>query len=141
VGGEAGRGYWVKRLDELPLVPTDDPKDFDWYPIQHHFGFETFGVNAFGGDAGRSLVAEHDERESGQEELYVVVRGAVRFTLEGRAVEAPAVSFVALPDPAVRRAAVATEERTLLLAVGGLSGSGFATTWNPSNLGQVPRAE
>jgi hypothetical protein len=21
----------VKRLDELPLVPTDDPDDFDWY--------------------------------------------------------------------------------------------------------------
>jgi len=27
-------GYWVKRLDEIPLVPTDDPGDFDWYPLQ-----------------------------------------------------------------------------------------------------------
>jgi hypothetical protein len=25
--------FW---LDEIPLVPTDDPDDFDWYPVQHH---------------------------------------------------------------------------------------------------------
>jgi hypothetical protein len=31
----AGR-FWVKRLEDVPLVPTDDPADFDWYPIQHH---------------------------------------------------------------------------------------------------------
>jgi len=73
-------GYWVRRLEDVPLVPTDDPDDFDWYPLQHHFGLSAFGVNAFGGDAGTTLVAEHDECESGQEELYVVVRGAARFT-------------------------------------------------------------
>ena len=66
-------GFWVRRLDELPLVPTDDPADFDWYPVQHHLGLGAFGINAFGGDTGTVLVAEHDERASDQEELYVVV--------------------------------------------------------------------
>ena len=134
-------GFWVRRLDELPLVPTDDPDDFDWYPVQHHLRLGAFGVNAFGGDADTVLVAEHDERESGQEELYVVVEGTVRFTLDGHELDAPAVAFVAVPDPGVTRAAVAREDATLLLAVGAPRGSGFETTWNASNFGQVPRAE
>jgi len=138
----AGDGrYWVRRLEELPLVPTDDPEDFDWYPIQHHFGLSGFGVNAFGGDAGTSLVAEHDELDSGQEELYLVVRGAARLTLAGEGHDASAVSIVAIPDPAVRRAAEATEDGTIMLAVGAPASSGFATTWNEANFEQVPRAE
>ena len=133
--------YWVRRLDEVPLVPTDDPDDFDWYPLQHHFGLSAFGANAFGGDAGIQLVAEHDERESGQEELYVVVRGSARFTLNGEGHEAPAVSVVAVPDTSVSRAAVATEDGTLLLAIGGPAGSGFATTWRAAHFERVPRAD
>ena len=125
----------------MPVVPTDDPDDFDWYPLQHHFGLRAFGVNAFGGDAGTTLVAQHDERESGQEELYVVVRGAARFTLAGETHEAPAVSVVAIPDPAARRAAVATKDGTIVLAIGAPRDSGFATTWNEANFEQVPRAE
>ena len=132
---------WVKRLDEVPLVPTDDPDDFDWYPLQHHFGLTGFGVNAFGGDSGIQLVAEHDELGSGQEELYVVVRGSARFTLNGEEHDAPAVSVVAVPEPAVTRAAVATEDGTLLLAIGGPPDSGFATTWNLAHFERVPRAD
>ncbi|MFL5933636.1 MAG: hypothetical protein ACJ743_14335 [Gaiellaceae bacterium] len=134
-------GFWVRHLDELPLVPTDDPADFDWYPVQHHLGLGAFGINAFGGDTGTVLVAEHDERESDQEELYVVIEGTVEFTLGGESRRANAVSFVALPDPAVTRSAVAAEDGTLLLAVGAPRGSGFRTTWNQDNFGQVPRAE
>jgi quercetin dioxygenase-like cupin family protein len=133
--------YWVKRLDEVPLVPTDDPDDFDWYPLQHHFGLGAFGVNAFGGDAGIQLVAEHDERESGQEELYVVVRGSARFTLNGEEHDAAAVSVVAVPDASVARAAIAIEDRTLLLVVGAPSDAGFATTWRSTHFEQVPRAD
>jgi len=133
--------YWVKRLDEVPLVPTDDPDDFDWYPIQHHLRLGAFGVNAFGGDAGTMLVAEHDERESEQEELYVVIQGTARFTLDGAPADASAVSLVALPDPAVRRGAVAVEDGTLVLAIGAPADSGFATTWRKEHFEQVPRAD
>jgi len=133
--------YWVKRLDEVPLVPTDDPDDFDWFPFQHYFGLGAFGVNLFGGDAGTRFVAEHDERKSDQEELYLVVRGAARFTLNGGTHDAAAISIVAIPDPAVTRTAVAIEDGTLLLAVGAPKGSGFATTWNPANFENVPRAD
>jgi uncharacterized cupin superfamily protein len=133
--------YWVKRLEEVPLVPTEDPDDFDWYPLQHHFGLAGFGINAFGGEAGIQLVAEHDERESAQEEVYVVVRGTARFTLNGAEHEAPAVSVVAVPDPSVTRAAVATEAGTVVLAIGGPANSDFATTWRPAHFEHVPRAQ
>ena len=133
--------YWVKRLDDVPLVPTDDQEDSDWYPLQHHFGLSAFGVNAFAGDAGTELVAEHDERASGQEELYLVVRGAARFTLNGEEHDAAAVSVVAVPDTAVTRAAVATEDGTIVLAVGAPAESGFATTWTSAHFERVPRAD
>jgi hypothetical protein len=135
--------FWVKRLDELPLVPTDDPDDFDWYPVQHHLWIDAFGVNVYGGDAGTAFVHEHDEKNEGaaQEELYVVLKGAVRLTLAGSEVEAAAISFVAIPDPTVERTSVAVEDGTLMLAVGAPVSSGFETTFRPENFEQVPRAD
>ena len=133
--------FWVKRLEDVPLVPTDDPADFDWYPLQHHFGIGAFGINAFGGDAGIKLVAEHDERAGGHEEVYVVVRGVARFTLDGESFDAPAVTVVAVPDVAVTRSAVAAEDGTVVLAIGAPAGSGFRSTWNERNFAEVPRAQ
>jgi hypothetical protein len=133
-------GYWVRRLDEIPLVPTDDPADFDWRPIQHHFGLSAFGANVFGGEPGVELVAEHDETDSGQEELYVVLAGEARFTVAGDHVDLPAVGVVVLRDPSVRRAATSVAPGTLVLVVGGAPGS-FATTWRPENFERVPVAD
>jgi hypothetical protein len=135
------RGYSVKRLQEVPVVPTDDPEDFDWYPLQHHFGIGAFGVNAFGGDKGISLVAEHDERKAGHEELYFVARGAACFTLNGEDFDVRAVSVVAVPDPSVTRGAVSTEDGTIVVAIGAPADSGFETTWRAQHFEQVPRAE
>jgi mannose-6-phosphate isomerase-like protein (cupin superfamily) len=125
----------------VPLVPTDDPDDFDWYPLQYHFGLSGFGINAFGGDAATAFVHEHDERESDQEELYVVVKGTARFTLDGEVFDAPAVSVVAIRNPSVRRQATAIEDGTLILAIGAPAGSGFATTWRAAHFEHVPRAD
>lgn len=133
--------YWVKRLDELPLVPTGDPDDFDWYPVQHHLWIDAFGANVYGGDAGTAFVHEHDETKGAQEELYVVLKGAVRLTLAESEVEAAAISLVAIPDPTVERAAVAVEDGTLMLAIGAPVSSGFETTWRAEHFEQVPRAD
>jgi hypothetical protein len=135
------RGYWVEPLEDVPLVPTEDPDDFDWYPLQHYFRIGAFGINAFGGDAGITLVAEHDERKAGHEELYLVVRGSARFTLAGESMDVPALSVVAVPDPSVTRGAVAAEDGTIVLAVGAPAGSGFETTWRKVHFEHVPRAD
>ena len=124
-----------------------DPDDFDWYPVQHHLWINAFGVNVYGGDTGTAFVHEHNETDEAneptgaQEELYVVLRGAVRFTLAGSEVEAGAISFVAVTDPTVTRTSVAVEDGTLMLAVGAPVSSGFQTTFRPENFEHVPRAD
>ena len=133
-------GYWVKQLVQVPLVPPDDSADFDWYPLQHHFGLSAYGANVFGGDAGIVLVAEHDETGSGQEELYIVLAGVVRFALEGEETDVLPTGVVAVTDPAVRRSATSAAGGTLLLAVGGAPGS-FRTTWRTQHFERVPAAD
>jgi hypothetical protein len=133
--------YYVRQLEQVPLVPTDGPMDFDWRPIAHHLGLTAFGVNVFGGDDGTTLVHEHDESGSGQEELYVVMRGCARVRLAGDDVAVPAIGVVAIPDPAVVRSAVATADGTLLLAVGTPVRSGFESTWRAEHFEDVPRAD
>ncbi len=130
--------FAVRRLDEIPTVGD---AAVEWYPLQHYFGLTAFGVNAFvARAAGDELVAEHDESGSGQEELYIVLRGGVRFTLDDESHDMAAVSVVAVPDPSVRRSAVALDEDATLLATGAEAHEAFASTWRSSWFDHVPRA-
>ena len=135
------RGWFAKRLDEIPQAPKDEPGDPDWHPLQHHFGLTAFGANVYlAADAGAELLGEHDELGSGQEELYVVLAGRARFALDGADVEAAAQTVVAVPDPAVRRSAVALEPGTTVLALGGPRRDAFASSWDARHFESIPRA-
>lgn len=135
-------GYAVKALVEVPAVPGANPSDPDWRPLQHHFRINAFGLNVFTAPAdGTVLVSAHDERQSGQQELYFVLEGEAAFTLEGEEVEAPAGTLVAVPDPAVQRAAVARTAGTRILAVGARPTGGFRSTWSPHWFEDVPQFE
>ena len=128
--------FAVHRLDEIPTVPD---ADVDWHPLQHYFGLNTFGANLFiARDTGDQLIAEHDETESAQQELYLVLRGAVRFSFDGETRDTPAISVAAVPDASVRRAAVALEPGATLLALGAPPGE-YASTWRPSWFEAVPK--
>jgi quercetin dioxygenase-like cupin family protein len=135
-------GHWVKRLDEIPLVPEDDPGDPLWYPLQHHFGFTAFGVNVYTApEAGGSLIGDHDEADSEQEELYLVMAGSARFTIDGDEMVVPAGSVVAITDPGIRRTAVAAEASTTLAVVGGRRAPQFESSWQAEHFTSVPTAE
>jgi hypothetical protein len=134
-------GYWVKRLDEVPLVPEDEPGDPLWYPLQHHFGFTAFGANVYTApEAEGSLIGEHDESDSEQEELYLVTAGSARFRIGGEEHVVPAGAVVAITDPAVRRTAVAAEPGTTLVVVGGRRAPAFESSWQPGHFTDVPTA-
>jgi hypothetical protein len=64
-------------------------------------------------EAGQDVVEAHTESEDGRghEELYVVVSGSARFTLDGEEFEAPAGTLVFVSDPRVHRHGVATRAR------------------------------
>jgi quercetin dioxygenase-like cupin family protein len=117
-------GFEVRRIDELPEIPVSSA-GINWRPIRRTFGISAFGVNAYTGEPGQTVVEEHTEERLGHEELYVVVAGRARFELDGESVDAPAGTLVYLRDPAVKRHAVAEEPGTTVLAVGGKPGEAF----------------
>jgi hypothetical protein len=128
--------FAVRRLDEIPQVPD---ADVDWHPLQHFFDLTAFGANLFvARDPGDELVARHDESESGQEELYLVLRGRVRFLLDGEEHDVGALGVVAVPEPAVIREATAAEAGSMLLALGGPP-TEFESTWRPAWFESVPK--
>jgi quercetin dioxygenase-like cupin family protein len=130
--------YAVRRLDEVPTVPGAEVR---WHPLQHHFRLSAFGANVFAAErAGDELIAEHDEAESRQEELYVVLRGTVRFVLDGDEFTAEALTVVAITDPSVRRAAVAAEAGATLLAMGAEARDEFRSTWRSTWFADVPQS-
>ena len=59
-----------------------------WIPIRHHFGIETFGMNAYRRDAGEGVVPEHDESASGAPELFYVATGHCTFSDDGEEIDA-----------------------------------------------------
>lgn len=89
-----------------------------WIPIRHHFGIETFGMNAYRRAAGETVVPEHDESDGGAPELYYVASGHATFTVGGEEVDAPAGTCVWVLDAAARRSAEARADDTLVLAIG-----------------------
>jgi hypothetical protein len=112
------------RLDELELVPV--AHGLEWRPIRRRLGIRAFGVNAYTAEKpGDWVVEEHTEESLGHEEVYVVVRGRARFTLGDEQVDAPAGTLVYVSDPRLKRVAVAEDEDTVVLAVGGKPGEAF----------------
>jgi hypothetical protein len=114
----------VARIDELDSIAVAD--GLVWHPIRQRFGIESFGVNAYTSEGvGGHVVEEHDESGSGaggHEELYVVIGGRATFTVDGQAVDAPAGTLVYVRNRALTRSAIAEEEGTIVLAVGGEPG-------------------
>jgi hypothetical protein len=112
-------------LDELDRVEGE----FVTHPVRTRFGIGSFGVNAYSSpEAGGRVIEEHDELGAGaggHEELYVVLTGRARFTLDGETRDAPAGTLVFVRDPAVKREAVAEEAGTTVLVVAGAPGQAF----------------
>ena len=117
--------YQVVNLSELETFPVGE-HGLQWHPIRSRLGIEAFGINAYtSAEVGGEIVEEHTESTYGHEELYFVVSGRATFTLDGEEVDAPAGTIVHLPEPGVRRHAVAREPGTTVLAVGAKRGEAF----------------
>jgi hypothetical protein len=100
--------FEVARLDDIARRGRD-------IPVREHLGIRAFGINAYTPGEDGTLIGEHDEAGSGQEELYIVLDGNATFEVDGDTVDAPAGTFV-LVRPESRRKA--TGDGTVL-AVGG----------------------
>jgi len=130
----------IVALDEIPRAAEPCDPDLDWRPVREHLGISSFGVNAFLGAAvGDRVVELHDEAGVGHEELYVVLRGAARFVVDGAQHELPAATMV-LVAPGATREAFATAPDTAVLVVGGPLGSHVVSDWEARQLEASRRA-
>ena len=133
--------WTVKEIAGIPTVSDGGPEDPTWYPLQHALGIDTFGANLFAAtNAEQRLVEEHDEHESGQQELYVVLVGEVAFQVDGEEARLGGGAAVAVTDPSVRRSATALREGTALLIIGA-GPTAFTSTWSPSHFSDIPRPD
>jgi len=132
----------VVHLDELDAIEL--PDGFVWRPVRRHFGIRAFGVNAYTArEAGGQIVEEHTEGSLGHEEIYLVLRGRARFTVDGNEHELGPGQLVFVRDPELRRGAVALDAETAVLALGGKPGEAHTVSAWEAMFAAVPasRAE
>jgi hypothetical protein len=104
----------VAHLDDIERRGRD-------IPMREHLRIRAFGINAFSSAEDGTLVNEHDEADTGQEELYIVVAGTPTFEVDGQEVAAQPGTLVFV-GPDVRRKA--TGEGTVIV-VGSTPGSAY----------------
>lgn len=111
----------VISLDEIERIPG--PGSLTWLPVRRTLDIRAFGCNAYVAAAeGDDVVEPHTEGEDpavDDQELYFVARGHATFTIDGSTHEAPAGTYVFIPDPRSHRHAVAREAGTTVLSFGG----------------------
>jgi mannose-6-phosphate isomerase-like protein (cupin superfamily) len=121
--------FRVARLDEME--PQRGVEGSRWFRLRRDLDVGAFGINAYGADSGQRVIEEHDELGTAagkHEELYVVLRGSARFELNGEEHTVPAGSCVLVSETNVRRGAIAEEDGTLVLVVGGTPGEAYAVS-------------
>lgn len=113
-------GYEILTLEE---VETAEHRDSNLIPVRYLLGFRPAGVNAWIADAGGQLIPPHEE-DSGNEELYVVVRGRASFVVGDETKDAPAGSLIFV-EAGHNRTATAEEDGTIIFVVGATVGEAF----------------
>jgi quercetin dioxygenase-like cupin family protein len=129
----SGRGFDVGGLKEIPTHPL--PGGARRSGVREHLDIRSFGINAYTGDEGQPVVAEHTEAQplaGRHEELYLVLSGRATFTVDGDEVDAPVGTMVFVGDPSTLRGAVAREDGTTVLVVGAPAGEAYTVgRWEP----------
>ena len=118
--------FQVAHLDELE--PQRGVEGSRWFRLRRDLDVKAFGVNTYGADAGKRVIEEHDELGTAagkHEEPYVVLRGTARFELGSDETIVAAGTFLFIPDASVRRGAIAEEDGTVVLVVGGTPGVAY----------------
>ena len=82
-----------------------------------------FGIDCWTAPAGAPVIERHSEPD-GDEEVYVVIRGGVRFTVGAEMSDAGPATVVHV-SPDMLREGVAMKPETLVLAIGAKPGEAF----------------
>ena len=110
-------GYSVTHIDDVEGAGPGGSVHF----VRRVLGVEAFGINWFE-IAPNSEGREHNEAESGQEEVHVIIRGSGIYRIDGEDVSVSAGSFLRF-DPETTRMPIAGPEGLTFIAVGARRGS------------------
>lgn len=92
-------GYSIKHRDEFESM--EGSGDSTWRLARKALGTSSFGFNLVEIDPGGEI-PEHDEAQSGQHELYVVLEGDAILRIAGENHPAPAGTFASIEPPVSR---------------------------------------
>jgi len=110
-------GYSIVNVGELEPAGPGGAVRF----VRRELGVEAFGINWYEippNTEGR----EHDEQESGQEEVNVVIRGSGVYRIDGEEVPVREGMFLRF-DPETTRMPIAGAEGLTMIAIGAPRGS------------------
>jgi quercetin dioxygenase-like cupin family protein len=107
--------YTIKHRDEFERM--EGSGDSTWLLARKALGTPCFGYNLVEiGPGGQ--IPEHDEAQSGQAELYVILEGEAVMRLDGEDHPAPAGTFASIEPPATRTILNRSEEKVTALLIG-----------------------
>lgn len=121
--------FTVARLADVK--PSRGAEGSEWLRLRRELDVRAFGINAYRATAGKRVIEEHDELGSTagkHEELYLVQNGHAIFSVGGEEIDAPAGTLVFVRDPATRRGAIAEEDGTTVLVLGGKPGEPYSVS-------------
>lgn len=105
----------MANVNDIP--PMEESFTKGWHSLRWYFGIKGFGVNAITRDKGEWLTKDHDELETGQQELFIILEGKAEFTLDGQKVVSRRGSMIAV-EPEVKRSADSLATPTTMLIIG-----------------------
>jgi quercetin dioxygenase-like cupin family protein len=114
------------RTDSVPaigytLINRDDPSIESFrgafFKIRRALGTTAFGLNEIRLPAG-AKGSEHNEVETGHEEVYIVIGGGGIFTIDGEAVTVAEGDYLRVDSDATRQAIAGVDGLTFVVAAG-----------------------
>ena len=119
--------YTAKKIDEMEAIYMGGFKR-----ARAELGVEAFGMQVIDMPAGFNDYPEHDHADSGQEEVFIVMRGSAEVDVDGERVPIDADTMIRV-GPTAKRKIYAGPQGVRLLALGGTPGRAY----EPSELGKL----
>jgi quercetin dioxygenase-like cupin family protein len=120
-------GYTIRHRDEFETM--EGSGDSTWRLARKALGASAFGFNLVEIEPG-GQIPEHDESESGQHELYVILEGEATLRIGGEEHPAPAGTFASIEPPASRTILNRSGGRVSALLIGVHPEGGYeAMSW------------
>ena len=119
--------YTVKRIDEMEAAFRGAFKR-----ARAELGVEAFGMQVMDLPPNLERFPEHDHAESGQEEVYAVMRGSGAIEVDGERVALDPETIIRV-GPNAKRKIYTGPEGMRVLAIGGVPGEPY----EPSELGKL----